>query len=579
MVRIYRQMKMLLMALVLLYLSIYIFRLLHAVKLDQDRLRLIEKISQDPLCTAHSGVVNRLSELTQDLINLRLNVDNDPAWINKLDSYYDNLQQLLNEIKTITNLKHADKKEKRDVKSKGGVSAVVCPEIYHGTTYGYPFYTKGFETTNCSSKVPMERLVTLIFDRVPVARKTDQGEIIADQSNYVERLLDFINSVYHFYPKVQSYLALNITENVMDSLKSKVKRKEIKFVKLTNVTRGRAIQDVINQVDTAYVLIANQLTHFTKHIDLERLIRVLSSHNSAVIAGASSRNLTGHWSNNCYRSQLKNYTLYFKSGYHRSINECLVCDHIAGSFLAKTSILKTIKFDSSLNHGLYEDFFLRLKYQHYGNAHNQRDKPLHGNTYNNSSSNYGHNGDYEKHFNHNNNINDYKGNNDKHLNRYHARDIGYYGSLVAVSCPDVMFHEQKDDVRDEDLFTFASRHSIKKIVEANGRVRWYGCKRDIKYRTGDRCTLRGGLAVAPCCLENLADAVKFVMDECERSNVVCELQEGTLLGAVKFNKALPWERDADITFLTSDYEKLLTMKTVTLDRGYLWRDISKSRDI
>ena len=45
-----------------------------------------------------------------------------------------------------------------------------------------------------------------------------------------------------------------------------------------------------------------------------------------------------------------------------------------------------------------------------------------------------------------------------------------------------------------------------------------------------------GLGVPPCDLENLADAIKFVMKECEDAGLFCELQEGTLLGKRLFTQ-------------------------------------------
>ena len=40
------------------------------------------------------------------------------------------------------------------------------------------------------------------------------------------------------------------------------------------------------------------------------------------------------------------------------------------------------------------------------------------------------------------------------------------------------------------------------------------------------------------------------------------------LGAVKFNKVLPWERDADLTFLTANYTALKTLGPVFKAAGY-----------
>ena len=47
---------------------------------------------------------------------------------------------------------------------------------------------------------------------------------------------------------------------------------------------------------------------------------------------------------------------------------------------------------------------------------------------------------------------------------------------VAVSCPDVMFNiASPTDDDDAKYLNFASRYELKKIVETDGRVRWYVC--------------------------------------------------------------------------------------------------------
>jgi hypothetical protein len=485
----------------------------------EKEVKFREGIAGDPLCTAHGEVIERLERLAKDLIHIRMIIDKDPAMVKQIDIHYNNLQKLLREIKFITSKlqgSHGSKinKTKRE-KRQDHISPGVCSEIYRGSTFGYPLYSKGFETTNCSTQVPVTDLVTLIFDEVPVARNSEEGEVVADQPYYHERMIDFIKKIDQFHPGIKTHIVVNKTDNIIKGLKTKIKRNDLYFTNVGGVPRGRVLQEVIDRVDTPYLLLANELSHFTGEINIERLIRVLSIHNNAVFAGGSSRNLTGHWSNNCYRFQLQNYTLTYKSGYYRSYNECLVCEHITGPFLTKTKTLQEIKLDTTLNYGVYEDLFLRIKYQH-----------------------------------------------------------GSHRNAV-LSCPDVMFHVQKQKVKDVDLLPFANRHVIRKIVEADGNVRWYGCRRDIKHRSGDRCNIRNGLAVAPCCLENLSDAIKFIMSECDSSNAICELQEGTLLGAIKFNKVLPWERDADITFLTSDYDKIKETRRSMEERGYLFHDISK----
>jgi len=129
-----------------------------------------------------------------------------------------------------------------------------------------------------------------------------------------------------------------------------------------------------------------------------------------------------------------------------------------------------------------------------------------------------------------------------------------HGGTAEVTCPDVVFRTQHSPELDEELANFANKHNIKKIVEADGTMRWFGCRRGPKHRNGGKYPLKSGLAVPPCCLENIADAIKFMMKQFGKNNTTCELQEGTLLGAVKLNKVLPWERDADITFVTADFQ-------------------------
>lgn len=51
----------------------------------------------------------------------------------------------------------------------------------------------------------------------------------------------------------------------------------------------------------------------------------------------------------------------------------------------------------------------------------------------------------------------------------------------------------------------------------------------------------------------------------------CEMQEGTILGALKFNGLLPWELDADLTLHAKNYtafgEKVIPYFA---ENGYTW---------
>ena len=95
-----------------------------------------------------------------------------------------------------------------------------------------------------------------------------------------------------------------------------------------------------------------------------------------------------------------------------------------------------------------------------------------------------------------------------------------------------MFETYEREIPDEKYVALAQKWDVKKWVESNGRVRWYGCRRGGHARDNTSSCNRDktGLAVPPCDLENLADMVKFIMKECENAGVYCELMEGSQLG-------------------------------------------------
>ena len=93
-----------------------------------------------------------------------------------------------------------------------------------------------------------------------------------------------------------------------------------------------------------------------------------------------------------------------------------------------------------------------------------------------------------------------------------------------------MFNIYPREIPDDKFTGLARKWEVKKWVDSDGRVRWYGCRRGHSHTNSGACSFNTGLGVPPCDLENLADAIKFVMKECEDAGLFCELQEGTLLG-------------------------------------------------
>ena len=101
---------------------------------------------------------------------------------------------------------------------------------------------------------------------------------------------------------------------------------------------------------------------------------------------------------------------------------------------------------------------------------------------------------------------------------------------VVVSCPDVMFGTYEREIPDQKYTALTEKWDVKKWVESDGRVRWYGCRRGYPHTSPMPCERETGMGVPPCDLENLADAIKFVMKECENAGIYCEVHEGSVLG-------------------------------------------------
>ena len=93
-----------------------------------------------------------------------------------------------------------------------------------------------------------------------------------------------------------------------------------------------------------------------------------------------------------------------------------------------------------------------------------------------------------------------------------------------------MFNTFEREIPDHKYAALAQKWDVKKWVESDGRVRWYGCRAGHIHDNTSSCSRQTGLAVPPCDLENLAEAIKFIMKECEDAGVYCELNEGSVLG-------------------------------------------------
>ncbi|XP_064626127.1 ribitol 5-phosphate transferase FKRP-like [Lineus longissimus] len=133
-----------------------------------------------------------------------------------------------------------------------------------------------------------------------------------------------------------------------------------------------------------------------------------------------------------------------------------------------------------------------------------------------------------------------------------------------VVCPDSLFHAQRLDTphtRNKDWQVFMEKWDLVKLLTSGGRIKKRDCSKQV-FKGYDRN------ARSPCDLQSLAYAVNTVMRLCEESQILCVLDSGTALGAVKFGKPLPWDIDADIQFRSANFSALYKMKTKFAKMGF-----------
>ena len=211
----------------------------------------------------------------------------------------------------------------------------VCPEEYKGKTlrYNYPFWRKNFGKVDCEQFIPIEKLVTLLISMPEQLQKPAQS-----YSELVENSAKYYKNIRVVYATAKPLEA---------TVKSSLSKLDILFENyvINGIGQSALWRRLVDKVETPYLLIAENITHFDDDIDLERLVRVLSYEPDVLIAAGSHRNFKGEWDMGCYQIVFKNWTASYQGGYYRSFNDCVVCDHVSGPFMAKTATLKKYPFD------------------------------------------------------------------------------------------------------------------------------------------------------------------------------------------------------------------------------------------
>ena len=343
---------------------------------------------------------------------------------------------------------------------------VVCPENYLGI-YGYQSSAKRPAMANCSKVLPFSNVLSIIingFDYTTV--------------HQIHVVLRDINVAY---PKLTVHLA--VQKRIMIPVDAKLNIIQHVFGK--RPAASDAWNELVEKATTEYVLVGRRIERFIWHAMLERMVRVVSELGVDAVGG-SLRTPDGHWSMGCQQTRLRNYTLTYTDGYHKSTNSCAYCDYIPLPFVSRKSTLRAVKFRMASPETVFHDYFLRLSQEH----------------------------------------------------------------KLVMSCPDAMFyvlpHVETDSLFREQWIPAVRANSLNHVNVADGRHLRFSCE---EANTGFSRT--GGVIVPVCQVESLLKAVIETMDICQKIGLFCHLDGGTTVGAIKFNGILPWERDADISYVTS----------------------------
>ena len=222
----------------------------------------------------------------------------------------------------------------------------LCPEVYMGSTHGYPFFEKGFAVVNCANT---SKLI---------------GKHLSAVFNFAEHpnisgaeIQHIITSFKAIYPLVPIVVAIPDGANLTG-----ISDKASKVDTITSRdSPGTVWNRLIASVRTEFVFIPTGLLSFNEDGNLERLIRALLTLD-VPIAGGAIKTTAGLWHMGCVQTVLRNYSLLFSSGYWHSQNECVFCTHIYSPFVAKTAFMLQHKFNpGDPVSTLFTDYFLRLR--------------------------------------------------------------------------------------------------------------------------------------------------------------------------------------------------------------------------
>jgi len=138
------------------------------------------------------------------------------------------------------------------------------------------------------------------------------------------------------------------------------------------------------------------------------------------------------------------------------------------------------------------------------------------------------------------------------------------GNEKSIVCPDSMFHVDRHENKTswKEWYNFAKKWELFKIKFGKVDEIVFPCDTKIV------CLKKISVSLTPCCLQIVSNMITLMSSLCVEYNAICEIDAGTLMGAIKMNKVLPWDIDADLIFTSSQYNILKTFNKKVKNAGY-----------
>ena len=363
--------------------------------------------------------------------------------------------------------------------------SILCPEHYMGAEN---FLDKGvgFTVDPCDWGIDVQNILTAI--------------LLYNSNNYGNRT-DVAKGMEKDYPGIKIITIVQANDFIYLPEGNETSLKDVKVQKTKDLST--VLNEVIDKIVTDYVFIGRNLVHYNQYSKFQRLMRVISSHNVQVVSG-SYRNLTGHWTPGCIQIYMKNYALNLQEGYKKSVDGCMLCHFVPGSFVLSKNLTRIHKFSNFPEDLMFLDFFLDLS-----------------------------------------------------LN-----------NIKVVSCVDVMSYTSQGLSYGEATNLFwrklATKWAFNSITLPNNNKLKFTCK---VLKISCKSSLTKQYLLPPCCIDRFRETLNCLTSVLCKHGVRYEVVTGSSLGAVKFRGYMPWDIDVDLSYKVEDNDKIFRLKSEFAENG------------